>query len=253
MVRYTSEEEAKKQQQHLLRPVLFRRLKHYSLRFCVPYFTQWGHSLVVLGSDPALGSWSPGQALAMVPHHHGQELLWSADLSVPSDFQGNYSYCVVDENRRIVRRESGAPRSLLLSEDLPDGAFVDIHDLWQDASSPESFLSRSAFQGVIFQREAAADEEGQLLQKGNVLSINFIGNSQDSVLVQFRIICPRVQSGQSVFLTGSVAALGRFSFEEALRLSTVQGCCWQGECLIKRSEFPLRYPINRNFTFFFLT
>lgn len=199
---------------------------------------------MVIGSLPALGSWSTDRALAMVPQHHGQELYWTASLPIVLDdfSKASYSYCVVDhQSRHIVRRESGAPRPLCLPSHLPNGACIDIYDLWQDASSPESFLSSSAFEDAIFQHKRADGNDFlQPPQKGTALLVSHSINSQD-VLVQFKISCPRLQSGQAIHLVRGVAALGKWNLEKSLRLSSVGGFCWQGECMVNQNDFPLRY------------
>lgn len=116
-----------------------RRLRRVTLRFCLPYYTQWGQTLAILGSEPVMGSWVSTHALAMSPQHQGEVLYWTASLQVvPEDFSGEaiYSYCVVEYNsRRVLRRESGPPRSLRLPAHLDDNACVDIYDLWQVSSS----------------------------------------------------------------------------------------------------------------------
>lgn len=163
-------------------------------------------------------------------------------MCVPGNFQTEYSYCVVDEKLNVIRRESGSAHYLNLPEDLPDGASVEVNDLWQDASSPESLLSRSAFQKAVFQQNAASDHDAILPQKDDVTGVtSCIGDLHDSVLVQFNIICPRLRIGQEVHLTGGAAAMGMWVLEKALRLSVREGSHWCGECVLKTSEFPLRY------------
>lgn len=111
--------------------------------------------------------------------------------------------------------------------------------MWQDASSPESLLSRDAFQNAIFCQNTTDEHDVKLQQ--NIAQATSPFNSQDSVLVQFKINCPRVRSSQSVYLTGGVAALGKWVLGKALRLSALAGSIWQGECVLTVDEFPLRY------------
>ncbi|EFJ19739.1 hypothetical protein SELMODRAFT_268243 [Selaginella moellendorffii] len=107
--------------------------RRVSLRFRIPYFTQWGQNLIVTGSHSSLGSWNLHQGLAMVPHHDEElgELVWTAQLAVREGFQARYSYCVVDDKRNAVRREAGIPRSFVLPDGIPNGSIVDLYDLWQ--------------------------------------------------------------------------------------------------------------------------
>lgn len=186
-----------------------------------------------------MGSWVSTHALAMSPQHQGEVLYWTASLQVvPEDFSGEaiYSYCVVEYNsRRVLRRESGPPRSLRLPAHLDDNACVDIYDLWQDASSPESFLSRSAFQDVIFHHKAGDNYLSQPAQQGLVSNSSNDISSQDMVLVQFKIDCPRARAGQAVCLVSDVA------HGIDIRLSSDGDFRWQGECMVDRSKFPVKY------------
>eukprot|EP00250_Pteridium_aquilinum_P019655 c24516_g1_i1 orf=158-3133(+) len=214
--------------------------KRVTLRFWLPYYTQWGQSLVILGSELAMGSWASTGALAMSPHHQGEVLYWTASFHVvPEELsaEASYTYCVVDHNsRRVLRRESGAPRPLRLpAAHLKDNACVEIYDLWQDASCPERFLCRSAFQDVIFHHKNADDHLSRSAQQGLAIDVSNGVNSHDGVLIQFKICCPRAQAGQAVCLVGDVTR------GSLLRLSSDGGFCWQGQCLVDKSKFPARY------------
>uniref|UniRef100_A0A0D6QV62 4-alpha-glucanotransferase n=1 Tax=Araucaria cunninghamii TaxID=56994 RepID=A0A0D6QV62_ARACU len=220
----------------------FKRIRKISLRFRLPYYTQWGENLAVCGSDPGLGAWDVKKALRLVPHHHGDVLFWHGTLTVAEDFSCEYNYCVVDDQRNVLKWESGKRRSFSLPEGIPDGGAVDIYDLWRDGSAPESLLSRSAFRKAIFcqdQNEVNIEDFKANINQDHFPRENF--NMQDSVLVRFRICCPQMENGKFVCLTGSASALGNWNFKESVRLSHCGDASLQAYCIIRTDEFPIRY------------
>lgn len=115
-----------------LKPLPGRKpLSSVTLIFKLPYYTHWGQSLVISGSEPILGSWNVKQALALSPVHQGDELFWCGRVAVPITFKCEYSYYLVDDNRNILRWEAGKKRKLALPDGVQEGDAVEIHDLWQ--------------------------------------------------------------------------------------------------------------------------
>lgn len=106
-------------------------LKSVTVSFRIPYFTQWGHHLLVCGSEPVLGSWNVKKGLLLKPYHREGELIWSGSITVPVGFECEYSYYVVDEERNILRWEVGKRRKLLLPDGAQNGHLVELHDLWK--------------------------------------------------------------------------------------------------------------------------
>ncbi|GFY98105.1 disproportionating enzyme 2 [Actinidia rufa] len=130
-------------------------MKSVGLSFRIPYYTQWGQSLLVCGSEPVLGSWNVKTGLLLSPHHQGDELIWCGSMDVPAGFGCEYSYYVVDDDRNVLRWEAGKKRKLVLPDGLHDGEVVELHDLWQNGSDGLPF--RSAFKNVIFRKTWSAD------------------------------------------------------------------------------------------------
>lgn len=106
-------------------------MKSVKVSFRLPYYTQWGQSLLVCGSEPVLGSWNVKKGLLLSPVNQGVELIWMGSVAVPSGFECEYNYYVVDDDKNILRWEMGKRRKLLLSEGILDGEVVECHDLWQ--------------------------------------------------------------------------------------------------------------------------
>lgn len=108
-----------------------KSMKSVNVSFRLPYFTQWGQSILVCGSEPILGSWNVKKGLLLSPIHEGDELIWSGSVAVPSGFSCEYSYYVVDGDKNVLRCEMGRKRKLLLADGIQDGEVVEFHDLWQ--------------------------------------------------------------------------------------------------------------------------
>lgn len=106
--------------------------KPVSVSFRIPYYTQWGQSLVVCGSEPVLGSWNVKRGLLLSPVHQGDELIWFGTISVAKGFGScEYSYYVVDGDRNVLRWEMGNKRQLLLPHTIQSGDVLHFHDFWQ--------------------------------------------------------------------------------------------------------------------------
>ncbi|KAH0977135.1 hypothetical protein GBA52_026854 [Prunus armeniaca] len=82
----------------------------------IPYYTHWGQSLLVRGSEPVLGSWNLKKGLLLSPVHHVDKLIGFGIVPVPKGFKCEYIYYVVDflfflaehvvdDNRNVVRWE----------------------------------------------------------------------------------------------------------------------------------------------------
>jgi len=102
-----------------------------TITFRIPYYTQWGQSLLVCGSVPLLGSWDVKRGLLLSPEHEGSELIWRGSIAIPSGFECEYSYYLVDDEKNVLRCEMGKKRKLLLPESVPHGEAMELHDLWQ--------------------------------------------------------------------------------------------------------------------------
>ncbi|XP_024540103.1 4-alpha-glucanotransferase DPE2 isoform X1 [Selaginella moellendorffii] len=217
--------------------------RRVSLRFRIPYFTQWGQNLIVTGSHSSLGSWNLHQGLAMVPHHDEElgELVWTAQLAVREGFQARYSYCVVDDKRNAVRREAGIPRSFVLPDGIPNGSIVDLYDLWQEGCSPESLLSRSAFRDAIFRnsKPSSTCEETSTPSTGSYGAE--LLKDRGKIGVCFQLSCSILENGQTVYVTGSSSSLGSWDYESALKLTRTGDSSWHGCCAIDKQDFPVKY------------
>ncbi|KAJ0978933.1 hypothetical protein J5N97_014407 [Dioscorea zingiberensis] len=200
-----------------------KSLNAVTLIFKLPYYTQWGQSLLISGSEPVLGNWNVKKGLALSPFHQGEELIWCGIISVAKGFRCEYSYYLVDDNRNILRWEAGKKRKFELPEGVQEGGLVEIHDLWKTAS--EELFLRSAFQTVIFGGGITLETEvsSYVSQKNT--------DQQGSIVVQFMISCPISEYETSVYVTGSTSELGQWRTQDGLKLCYVGDSIWKAECV----------------------
>lgn len=204
-----------------------------TVTFKLPYYTQWGQSLVISGSHPVLGSGNVKQALALSPFHQGEELIWCGKIAVAIGFECEYGYYLVDDDRNVLRWEAGKKRKLILPAGIMEGEVVEIRDLWQTAS--ETLFLRSAFKNVIF-------SDGQSFEPEiSSASAQKDMDHQDFVDIQFKISCPMIKQGTSVGVIGTTSQLGQWRAQDGLKLSYAGDSIWQADCLVRKDEFPVKY------------
>nr|GMD43069.1 4-alpha-glucanotransferase DPE2-like [Ipomoea batatas]GMD46478.1 4-alpha-glucanotransferase DPE2-like [Ipomoea batatas] len=211
-------------------------LKSVKVCFRIPYYTQWGQHLIVCGSEAMLGSWNVKKGLLLKPSHQGDELIWSGSVPVPLGFKSEYTYYVVDDERNIVRWEGGNRRKLVLPEGLEEGLSVELRDLWQTGSDGIPF--RSAFKDVIFRKSGSLD-----IERPHVPIQTKLGQ-EDSIIIQFKICCPNVNEGTSIYVIGSSLNLGQWKAQDGVKLNYAGDSFWQAECVMTKDDFPLKYPFG---------
>ncbi|KAL8172220.1 hypothetical protein V2J09_024024 [Rumex salicifolius] len=212
-------------------------VREVNLTFRIPYFTHWGQSLLVCGSEPLLGAWDVKKGLLLSPIHVGNELVWRGSIEVPSKFGCEYNYYVVDDSRNILRSEMGKKRKLLLSEAVQHGELVELRDLWLAGSDALPF--RSAFKDVIFRDSFSLKVERPLGVLQNKL------DKGEAILVNFSICCPNIEEDTQVYVIGSSLKLGQWKVQDGLKLSYAGDSTWQADCMMPKSDFPLKYPSER--------
>ncbi|XP_057505875.1 4-alpha-glucanotransferase DPE2 [Actinidia eriantha] len=212
-------------------------MKSVGLSFRIPYYTQWGQSLLVCGSEPVLGSWNVKTGLLLSPHHQGDELIWCGSMGVPAGFGCEYSYYVVDDDRNVLRWEAGKKRKLVLPDGLHDGEVVELHDLWQNGSDGLPF--RSAFKNVIFRKTWSADIQKPLGIIQNKL------DEKDAIVVHFRICCSSIEDETSIYVIGSSVKLGRWKVQDGLKLNYAGESIWEADCVMQKDDFPIKYKYSK--------
>ncbi|KAK4272410.1 hypothetical protein QN277_020974 [Acacia crassicarpa] len=211
-----------------------KAVKSVKTSFRLPYYTQWGQNLLVCGSVPVLGSWDVKKGLLLKPFHQGDELIWCGSITVPCGFQCQYNYHVVDDNRKILRNEMGEKRELLLHEGIQNGQEVEFRDLWQTGS--DAIPYRSAFKDVIFRQSW---NSGVVTPIG-ASPIKF-SQEADAIVIRFKVRCPNIEKDTSICVIGSHAQLGQWKVPNGLKLNYCGESVWQADCVIQRSDFPIKY------------
>jgi 4-alpha-glucanotransferase len=214
-----------------------KSVKSVNVSFRIPYYTNWGQSIVVCGSEALLGSWNLKKGLLLKPFHQGDELIWGGKLNVPVGFGCEYSYYVVDDHRNVIRSEAGRKRKLLIPDGVEDRQVVELHDLWQAGS--DSLPFKSAFKDVIFRRSSSLDIQIPIGSIQNKL------NNEDSVVVQFKVCCPSIEEETSVYVIGSPLSLGKWKIQDGLKLNYAGDSTWQADCVVQKDEFPIRYKYSK--------
>ncbi|KAG0604636.1 hypothetical protein M758_10G186000 [Ceratodon purpureus] len=214
-----------------------RRFKRVNVRFKLPYMTHWGQTLMIVGSDALLGAGVVEKGQSMTPHQEGDVLVWQVSISVPEHFETEYNYVVVDDRFHVLRHESGAQRVLKFPDGLPNGATVEVHDLWQDSS--ETLLTKDAYRKVLFGEGRCRAVGDGVTKTSSIPAIPL--SLAESVVVQFKIKCSILDSDQSIFITGSSSELGVWNNAAAIPLSNEGGSSWQCMVVIPREDFPLSY------------
>ncbi|KAF6149462.1 hypothetical protein GIB67_017000 [Kingdonia uniflora] len=64
----------------------------------------------------------------------------------------------------------------------------------------------------------------------------------DSVVVHFKISCPRIEKDASVYVIGSSNQLGMWKVHDGLKLRYAGDSFWQADCVVKKSELQIKYP-----------
>lgn len=214
-----------------------KSLKSANVSFRIPYYTQWGQSLLVCGSEPVLGSWNVKKGILLSPSHQGGELRWAGSLTVPAGFSCEYNYYVVDDKRNVLRWEAGNKRKLMLPDEVQDGDVVELHDLWQAGS--EAIPFRSAFKNVIFGRSFSLDIE---------ITPGVIQNKldqDDAIVVQFKICCPNIEEETAIYVIGSSLKLGHWKVQDSLKLNYAGESLWQANCIMRMDDFPIKYKYSK--------
>ncbi|CAL1352309.1 unnamed protein product [Linum trigynum] len=207
--------------------------------FRIPYFTNWGQSLVVCGSEPALGSWNVKRGLLLKPVHQDNELIWCGSVSVPAEFSCEYSYYVVDDERNVLRWEMGNKRALILPQGINGGDIVELRDLWQTGDDDIPF--KSAFKDVIFNTSCNLKVERPLGVQNKL-------EKEDSILVHFRMCCPNMEEETYVYVIGSCAKLGCWKVQDGLKLSYAGNSTWQADVVVQKDDLPFKYPDRWSFS-----
>lgn len=187
-----------------------------TIRFSIDYTTQWGEELCISGSLLQMGKFNQTQALVLSTDNGHK---WVGEIHLPSVDQGSieYYYFVRKDGLQIRREE--APNRLLR---VTDSVEYIINDYWKSELS-HSYLFTSAFIDAIFKH-----------------TLQPISTPQYNDSIVLNVICPFVEKGQHVVISGGCDALGNWDLSKALHLIPIRQGEW--EVVLNAAHFTTSVP-----------
>ncbi|MDR1884295.1 MAG: 4-alpha-glucanotransferase [Prevotella sp.] len=186
------------------------------IKLLINYHADWGQTVCVCGSAPALGNWDENKAAEMT---NLSPSTWALEIEAGDTTGVEYRYMVKYRNN-IIAREWGSPH-LLKTE---AGKLFDVQDLWQNAPQ-QKFLYTSGFPGSFFAR--VDDAEPKYAKKTILLNVT----------------CENVKKNRKLILCGASKALGDWKAENALQFIQVKYGNWQIAIDASQITAPLEYKL----------
>ena len=193
-----------------------------TLRFCVTRATQYGQTVHLSASAPALGAFQPESALPLTFEHPG---VWAADLVHPvADPVLRYKYFLRDDS--CVVWEAGPPRVLDLSALLLTRGPLLVRDVWRRLPDPaRDVFSTSAFVDVVFRRRRPAP--GRLAGAAETDAVkNAAGMGNGAFVAVFQVFVHRVLEGDQLCVIGDGEQLGNWDVAKAVPLTDAHTPVW---------------------------
>lgn len=187
-----------------------------SFSFHIDYRTNWGESLYIVGSLPALGADEEDQALLMKPLDQQQ---WTLDIDVNTRSLADITYHYLVRNEHgDVKREYGVPHRLIPSRAVRR---YEIYDRWREQPWDKPYYSQ-AFTDAICSRPAGRDTS--------------LSMAPDTLCIA--VEAPMVTGTQQVAISGASEALGAWNPKKAVRLNDHDFPVW-------RAQLPLSHMRER--------
>ena len=176
-----------------------------TIKFNIDYTTQWGEELCIAGSLLQLGRFNQSQALVLSTDNGHN---WSGEIHLPSVGQQTVEYYYFVRKDGMQIRKEEAPNRLLM---VNEKAEYIVNDYWKN-SLTDSYLYTSAFTDAIFKH-----------------STQPILAPQYNKSIILNVICPFVDKGQHLVVSGGSDALGNWNLLKALPLGPIRPGEWQVE------------------------
>ena len=170
------------------------------IKFQISYHTNFGQEVYICGSTPELGDLDETNALKLTCEGE----TWSAEIETKTTGHIEYYY-LLKEYGKTIRKEWGEHRKLQISR----ARNFFVQDLWKNKPY-HSYLYSSAFTESIFAHEKTGSP------------LTYFPNS-----ILLNVICPFVQKGQKLMLTGETAQLGNWDLNKAKSLVYAGNGEWQ--------------------------
>lgn len=187
------------------------------IKLHINYHTEWGETLHVYGSLPALGSDDPREALPMRLESND---LWTLDLEMP-DGTPEFTYrFVVKAPEQEWRFEWGDTHVFRPSKEV---AIYDIFDAWHEVPYDKPYYS-SAF------------IDGMLARKGRAALPPVVPG-----VANLRVFAPMVRPDEVLAVCGETDALGRWDVAKAIRMSDARYPLWECNVPLQGVKLPFEY------------
>ncbi len=198
---------------------LNQNAKVYNMKifFNIDYRTNWGESVYIVGSIPALGENDESKAVKM---EFDSRSAWGLNLELAKaagDFE--YRYIVRNDNG-YTKREWGKPHKFQHGRGV---SAYEIFDMWQDQPAEKPFYS-SAFGDCIFRRTAPSKP----------LPVK-------NAVVRLQVNAPTVRPDQVLAICGSSAQTGCWDPAKAIIMNDSDFPQWSVNLDIKDIEIPFQY------------
>jgi 4-alpha-glucanotransferase len=195
--------------------------------FSLPFQTEYGQSLLMVGSAPELGQWDAPRGLRM---RQQTDHIWTAQIILTPDDQTpiTYRYAIEDTNGSILQTERGQNRRFEPPE-CSGLKTVAQRDFWRAVSDPDAIFSSAPFRKVIFRRP----DRHVLPDRPDC--------SARGVHIRLRVPAAQVPPGSSVYVTGNIPTLGFWNPEKAMPLYDCGYPDWQVDFHARPFEIPFQY------------
>ena len=201
--------------------------------FAIPYRTEPGTQMTVVGALPQTGMGDPRLGLAL--SYDPDQSYWTGNLSLGAG-QGpfRYGYCMADDDGDLLCEPQASFRTFD-PEDFAGCDTVELHDFWRPPDDVDGIFETTPFKEVLFKRQAPS---AQYEEHGGASLEN---RREDGRWVRMRVAAPCVPPGQCLFVSGAIPELGGWDMEKALPLHPATYPFWETDLWIDATQPDFRY------------
>lgn len=213
--------------------------KTMTLRFKINYHTFYGQNLCIVGSLPELGCWDLRKGLKLTHSgSHSKSIAnglfsdsgynWQMDLVLPQvPVTFSYKYAVVNDGTDPFL-EPGGPRVLAFDSEM-NSTFFEFDDVWRWNEFAQSLFAKRLFDETLFIRKQVG------------IPKIFSNTSQGNVCCVFCAHCAAVGRARSLFVVGSIPALGQWNPAKGTELKPTADLQWSTCVIIPKEHFPFEF------------
>ncbi len=184
--------------------------------FRINYHTHWGENIYIAGSSDCLGNWQVSKALPMLYLGQGE---WKATVETDGESSYEYKYFLLADHEKAVW-EGGPNRKFIPTRNKE----TFIRDFWRIHNHTDLVLLTQAFTSVLLKPDRTIRNK----------AVNPL-----KPVVRFNLLCPRIDKGKTLAITGNQKMLG--DWNNPVLLDNSQYPFWQIEFDLSKISFPLEY------------